>query len=126
MKKIILLAVVSLSFAMNTVAQENSKKAATREVAVNAEETFKMSAVNTVSELDQIVGLNDNQKNDFVQLIYMRKDAMNTVTSMEDKKAVYAKYSAKMLSGLSEEQRKTLELKYPEVYKKFTEYNESK
>jgi hypothetical protein len=122
MKKIILLAVISLTVGMNAVAQEKTKKTETKTLSVNAEENFKTNTVSLISELDSYVNLDPTMKNDFINLIYMRKDAMANVTSLEDKKAVFTKYTTKMVSGLNDEQRKILELKHPDFYKKLTEY----
>lgn len=126
MKRIILLALVSLSVGMNALAQEKTKKnevkAMSASIEANNAEVFKKNAVNLISQLDEYVGLDETMKNDFMNLIYMRNDAINNVTSQEDKKAVFTKYTMKLVSALNEKQIQILEIKYPEFYKNLTEY----
>ena len=126
MKKIILLALVSLSVGMNAVAQEKAKKSEVKALSASVDnnnaEVFKKNSVNLISQLDEYVGLDDTMKNDFMNLIYMRNDAINNVTSQEDKKAVFTKYTMKLVSALNEKQIQILEIKYPEFYKNLTEY----
>jgi alpha-L-arabinofuranosidase len=124
MKKIFIIATLLLAFGTNVNAQDARKKEDRSTATMSKDEAFKMQTVNSIEELDKTVSLDKSFKNDLISLLYMRKEAMDNVNSLEDKKAVFYKYGQKMLSGLSEDQRKTLELKNPTLYKSFLEFKE--
>lgn len=118
MKKIFAIATLVLAFGFSAKAQD--KKAAPKEVTSD----YKMEVLNQVEGLKKVINFDQQLKNDMITLLIDRKEAMKTVTSPEDKKAVFTKYGLKAFGGFSKEQLDLLRQKNPTLYSDLMEYKE--
>jgi hypothetical protein len=114
MKKIIAIAALFLEFSINANAQTASK-AKTRTEAITPESVTKEHAAFT-----KAVTMNESLQNDMMTLLKMRMESVNGARE-EDKKAIFERYSAKMLSGLTPEQLNQFKSN-KELYLKLIEY----
>lgn len=122
MKKIVSLIVVLVAFSFNANAQSKSLSAQNE---VSVQENSKESAYNVISELNSVVSLDESLKNDFMSLIMMRNDAVASASTKEEKKAIFDRYTTKMLSALKPEQIEKLKMK-EELYKKLAVFSSEK
>ncbi len=124
MKKLVLIASLFFAFASNMNAQEAKKSEDRNTANMSKEELIKTQAVNAIDQLDNMVSLNSDLKSNLTQLLFMREEAMNNSKSVEERKAIFTKYGQKLIGGLSEEQKRTLQAKNPELFKKLTVFQE--
>ncbi len=107
MKKIIALATLLLAFTINVSAQE--KKMSPQE-----------SAKNDITALAAKVKISETLQQDLITLMTMKYETMSDASlSAEKKEHALKAYEHKLMSGLTEEQRKEL-MKYPKLVKQLT------
>ncbi len=115
MKKIIAIAVLFLAFSSNANAQEQKTVKGYKIVVITPESVTKDHAAFT-----KAVTMNESLQNDMMTLLKMRMESVNGARE-EDKKAIFERYSAKMLSGLTPEQLNQFKSN-KELYLKLIEY----
>ena len=105
MKRIIAIFTFFLAFSFNANAQE-AKVLSTNNTSV--EKSSKELLLDQVSQLSKIVKIEESLKNDLTNLLHMRNEDMANSKSEDEKKAVFERYTSKLLSAFNEEQIETL------------------
>lgn len=120
MKKIVaILFLFAFGFSVN--AQTSLTKAKDEPTKLNPKE----AAYKDVSDLTSIIEVTPEFKNDLLTLFMMREEAMQNAATEDEKVITYQRFGEKIISGLTEEQRKTLEQK-PDLYARLVKYIPSK
>lgn len=115
MKKLIALLTLFLAFSVTVVAQ-NKKSTTKQTVKISSQE----AAQKDINALTAKVKISDNLQKDLLTLMTMKHDAISDATlTNEQKEAALKGYEHKLMSGLTEEQRKEL-FKYPDLVKQLT------
>ena len=86
-------------------------------------QTKKSDSRNDIEELANLVNIDPQLKTDFYTILDIRKDAIAKATTTEEKKAMFNRYTTKMLSALSPEQKELLN-KNQDLYKRLTTFTE--
>jgi len=86
----------------------------------------KVQAAMTVKEIAKIVPVNEQLMGDLSHLLVMRGDAMQQVSTPEDKKAVFVKYGRKFMSAFSTEDQEKIKNANPSIFNSIVEYKETK
>jgi hypothetical protein len=119
MKKIITLFTLLLAFSFNSNAQEKSKVKVVQ--TETKEDLAKRNLTKDVEELFATVTMNESLKHDLTMLIEMRAQAVFETENQQDKKAIFDRFTSKIVGGLNAEQ--LLQLKKNDVlYKRLTEF----
>ena len=106
MKKAILALALILGFSLSAAAQ--TKKAAPK---------------NDIEELSNLVNISPQLKTDFYTIISIREEAVAKASNTEEKKALFDRFTLKMLSALTSEQKELLN-KNQDLYKRLTTFTE--
>ena len=127
MKKIVaILFLFAFGFSMN--AQTALTKAKAEPTKVNSKEEKlnpKEAAYKDVADLTSIIEVSPEFKNDLMTLFMMREEAMQNAQTEDEKALTFQRFGEKIISGLTEEQRKTLEQK-PDFYARLVKYQAAK
>ena len=119
MKKIIAIALLTLSFSFTSNAQETSK---TKNVKTeNSPELIQKKIEKDVADIDKTVKLNESLKRDFTTLLNMRAEELNNAKNEEEKKAINERISKKLLGGLTADQLELLKGN-KELYNRLTQF----
>jgi hypothetical protein len=118
MKRIIAIFTFFLAFSFNANAQE-AKVLSTNNTSV--EKSSKELLLDQVSQLSKIVKIEESLKNDLTNLLHMRNEDMANSKSEDEKKAVFERYTSKLLSAFNEEQIETLK-KEKELFNRLTQF----
>lgn len=121
MKKIVAIVLFMIAFGFSSNAQSTFSAAKPTSKEVNPKE----AAYKDISELSSVIDITPEFKNDLMTLFMMREEAMANCTTEDDRVATYQKFGEKIMSGLTEEQRKTVAQK-PELYARLTKYKTAK
>lgn len=116
MKKIIAIAVLFLAFSFNANAQVSLKVKETKTEAITPESIVKQH-----DELAKTVAMNEILANDMMTLLKMRMIDVNAAATAEEKKAIFVRYSQKLLGGFTPEQLKQFKSNNA-LYLKLTQY----
>lgn len=114
MKKIIAIFGLFLAFSINSNAQEAKKN-------LNKEEITQKNITQDISDLTKTVKMDESLTRDFTTLLNMRAEAMNGSQSEEDRKAIFERFSKKMIGGLTPEQLEQLKSNNA-LYTRLTQY----
>lgn len=114
MKKIIAIFALFLAFSINSNAQEAKKSVA-------KEEITQKNITQDISDLTKTVKMDESLTRDFTTLLNMRAEAMNGSQSEEDRKAIFERFSKKMIGGLTSEQLEQLKSNNA-LYTRLTQY----
>ena len=110
MKKIASIIVLFIAFSFSVKAQESKTTA-------NSSKTSVIQSNAIVNELDAVVKLSPQLKQDLMTLYAMREEALNNVKTTEEKKQICERIGKKILAGLTDEQRALLD-KSPDLIKR--------
>jgi len=124
MKKIVSIVLLMVAFGFSANAQSKLKMESKSISADSKELNVKEKAYADLRELSTAVELTPELKNDLLNLLVMRNEAVNNTKSIEEKTAIYDRYGKKLLSALSEEQMKKL-TENKELYNKLTNFKYS-
>lgn len=115
MKKLIAILTLFLAFSVTAVAQ-NKKSTTKQTVKISSQD----EAQKDINALTAKVKISETLQKDLLTLMTMKHDATSDVTlTKEQKDAALKAYEHKLMSGLTEDQRKEL-LKYPDLVKQLT------
>jgi hypothetical protein len=117
MKKIVAIVLFMFAYSFSVNAQTSLTAAKVETIKTNPKE----AAYKDVSELTSIIEVTPEFKNDLMTLFMMREEAMQNAQTEDEKAVTYKMFGEKILSGLTEEQRKTLQEK-PELYARLVKY----
>lgn len=117
MRKIVTIILFMIAFGFSANAQTSISKAQPTSREVNPKE----AAYKDISDLSAVIDITPEYKNDLMTLFMMREEAMAACTTEDERVVTYQKFGEKILSGLTEEQRKTLSQK-PELLARLTKY----
>lgn len=117
MKKIVAIVLFVIAFGFTSNAQSTLSAAKPTSKEVNPKE----AAYKDISELSAVIDITPEYKNDLMTLFMMREEAMAVCTTEDERVVTYQKFGEKILSGLTEEQRKALSQK-PELLARLTKY----
>ena len=115
MKKIIAIVALIFAFSFNANAQDQKTVKGYKVEVITTESIAKDH-----DALIKTVSMNESLKKDMMTLLSMRMESVNGARE-EDKKAIFERYSAKMLSGLTPEQLNQFKSN-KELYLKLIEY----
>lgn len=118
MKRIFLLFALFIGFAITASAQDKANSSEERIIA------YKIQTEKDINTFAQVMGLDQQAKGDYMTLMMMRYEALNQVTTLEDKKAVFAKYTLKMTGAFKPESLEAFKAKDPKAYKRLMEFKE--
>ena len=119
MKKIIAIATLFLAFSFNSNAQEATKSKSTKTEA--KEELTQKNIAKDVADIDKTVKLNESLKKDFTTLLNMREEALSGSKIEEDRKAIFERFTKKLLGGLTPDQLELLKGN-KELFTRLTQY----
>lgn len=117
MKKIVAIVLFMIAFGFSSNAQSTLSAAKPTSKEVNPKE----AAYKDISELSSVIDITPEFKNDLMTLFMMREEAMANCTTEDERVVTYQRFGEKIMSGLTEEQRKTVAQK-PELYARLTKY----
>ncbi len=106
MKKIFLTLALIVGLSLTAAAQ--AKKAAPKD---------------DIEELATLVNINPQLKTDFYTIVSIRKEAVAKAATAEEKKTMFDRYTTKMLSALTPDQKELLN-KNQDLYKRLTTFSE--
>lgn len=118
MKRIIAIFTLFLAFSFNANAQE----AKTLSVPKTNEKSVKDIFIEDIDLMSKSVKIEEGLKIDLVNLLEMRKDDVNNSKTLEEKQAVFERYTLKLLSAFSEEQIEALK-KDKELFNRLTQFS---
>ena len=121
MKKIVAIGLFMFAFGFTANAQSSLTAAKTENVKLNPKE----AAYKDLSELTSVIEITPEFKSDLMTLFMMREEGLQNAATEDEKVVLYQRFGEKILSGLTEEQRKTLEQK-PELYSRLMKYRPTK
>ncbi len=110
-----------LAFGFNANAQE-SKVLSASNPNLGVEKSSKELLLDQVSQLSKIVKIEESLKNDLTNLLHMRNEDMANSKSEDEKKAVFERYTSKLLSAFNEEQIEALK-KDKELFNRLTQFS---
>ncbi len=119
MKKIIAIAALFLAFSFNSNAQQASKSKSVN--TENKEELTQKNIAKDVADIDKTVKLDESLKHDFTTLFNMREEALNDSKIEEDRKAIFERFTKKLLGGLTPDQLELLK-RNKELFSRLTQY----
>jgi hypothetical protein len=102
MKRIIAIFTLFFAFSFNANAQE-FKVLSVNNSASN-EKNQKTIIIDQVEKISKIVTIDESLKSDLTSLLFMRNEAIENSKTEEEKKAVYERFTSKLLSAFNEEQ----------------------
>jgi hypothetical protein len=115
MKKIIATLFVTTVLSFTSNAQEVSKTNTTKT------EITEASISRDVTDLSKTVTMNESLAKDFNTLLHMRAEAVNAAKLEEEKKAIFERYSRKLIGGLNDNQLTQLKAN-SDLYNRLTQY----
>ncbi|MBA4153753.1 MAG: hypothetical protein C0512_05345 [Flavobacterium sp.] len=121
MKKIVAIVLFMIAFGFSSNAQSSISNAKPTSREVNPKE----AAYKDISDLSAVIDITPEFKNDLMTLFMMREEAIAGCTTEDERVITYQKFGEKIMSGLTEEQRKTVAQK-PELYARLTKYKSAK
>lgn len=86
-------------------------------------QSMKPAPKNDIEELASLVNINPQLKADFYTIVSIRQDAFAKAATADEKKTMFNRYTTKMLSALTPEQKELLN-KNQDLYKRLTTYSE--
>ncbi|WP_298394632.1 hypothetical protein [Flavobacterium sp.] len=119
MKKVIAIIALFVGFTINANAQQAKALSAT---APATEKNFKEIIIQDVQLISKVVKVEVSLQNDLTNLLYMRKEAVDNSKTEEEKKAVFERYTSKLLGAFNEEQLDALK-NNKELYVRLTQYS---
>ncbi len=129
MKRFFAILTLSLAFSLSSNAQESQKTLSvdtTAKVDTTVKpETSKEALLKDITELKKSVKLEDQLVEDLTNLLFMRDEAVNNVRTIEEKKALYEKFSQKLMGGLTPDQLKQLQ-ENKELFSRLTQFPSKK
>jgi tetrahydromethanopterin S-methyltransferase subunit B len=129
MKRFFAILTLSLAFSLSSNAQESQKTLSvdtTAKVDTTVKpETSKEALLKDITELKKSVELEDQVVEDLTNLLSMRNEALNNVRTIEEKKALYEKFSQKLMGGLTPDQLKQLQ-ENKELFSRLTQFPSKK
>lgn len=111
MKKIICIVVLVFAFSYTAKAQDASKNL----------QNLKEKAINEMAEINKVIKLDSKLNDDLTTLLVMRDEILGNTRTEEEKKALFERFGAKFLGGLTEEQREALK-KNKNIYERLMVY----
>jgi len=118
MKKFIAIFTLFLAFSFNATAQE----AKTLQVSNSQVKSTKETILENIESLSKTIKIDESLKNDLTNLMYLRQEAVENSKSQEEKQAVFARFTEKMLGAFNEEQIIMLK-NNKELFKTLTQLN---
>lgn len=125
MKKIIGLFIVLFAFSTSNAQEKKASamSAAKQETATTSYDPMKVKeqAMADISQITELIEISPELKNDLLNLLVMRSEAIAKAKTKEEAKAYFDRYTTKFLGGLSEEQALKLSQK-EELYKRLFKF----
>ena len=119
MKKIIATLFLTTVLSLTSSAQETSKANTSKT------EITEASISRDIKDLSKTVTMNESLTKDFTTLLNMRAESVNGAKTEEEKKAIFERFSRKLLGGLNDSQMTQLKLN-PELLNRLTQFSSSK
>lgn len=116
MKKIIATLFLTAVFSLTSSAQETSKANATKA------EISAASISQDVKDLSKTVTMNESLTRDLTTLLNMRAEAVNGAKTEAEKKALFERFTMKLMGGLNDSQMTQLKSN-PELLNRISKYS---
>ena len=119
MKKIIAIFTLFLAFSFNANAQEAKALSASN---TTIEKGSKEIIIEQITQISKTIKIEDSLRNDLTSLLFMRNEDINNSKNEEEKKAVFERYTLKLLGAFNEEQIEALK-KDKELFNRLTQFS---